>query len=65
MSETGAAPRDRRVLLIIAALVVGILLVNLVSALVPGFDGALAALPIVVLILVVGTVVILARSLRR
>jgi hypothetical protein len=65
VGETGGAPRDRRVLLIIAALVVGILLVNLVSALVPGLDGALAALPIVVLMLVVGTVVILARSLRR
>jgi hypothetical protein len=46
-------------------MVVGILLVNLASALVPGLDGALAALPIVVLMLVVGTVVILARSLRR
>ena len=45
-------------------LVVAILAINVVSALVPGIDGALASLPIVVLILVVGTVLVLARSLR-
>ena len=48
-----------------AALVVGILLINLVSALVPGVDGALASLPVVVLILVGGTALILLRTLRR
>lgn len=65
MGQQEGAPRDRRVLLLIGALVVGILLVNLVSALVPGVDGMLAALPIVVLILIVGTVAILMRSLVR
>jgi len=46
-------------------LVVAVLAVNLLSALLPGLDGALASLPIVVAILVAGTVLILARSVRR
>ena len=64
MAQREGAPRDRRVFLLIGALVVGILIVNLVSALVPGFDGALASSPIVVVILVAGTVLILVRALR-
>ena len=59
------APRDRRVILLVGALVVAILAINLVSAVVPGMDGALASLPIVVLLLVVGTLLVLVRSLRR
>ena len=65
MNQSEGAPRDRRVVLVIGALVAVILVVNIISALVPGIDGALASLPIVVLILVVGTALILARSLRR
>ena len=65
MSRSGGAPRDRRVVLLLAALVVAVLAVNLLSALLPGLDGALASLPIVVAILVAGTVLILARSVRR
>jgi hypothetical protein len=52
------------VLLIVGALVVGLLLFSLISALVPGIDGTLAAAPIVVVVLVIGTVVVLARSVR-
>ena len=48
----------------IALLVVAILAINVVSALVPGMDGALASMPIVVAILVGGTIVILVRALR-
>ena len=48
----------------IALLVVAILVINVVSALVPGMDGALASMPIVVAILVAGTIVILVRALR-
>jgi hypothetical protein len=59
------APRDRVVVLSIVVLVVLVLAVNLVSAAVPGMDGVLASWPIVVLILVGGTVLVLARSLRR
>ena len=65
MNQSEGAPRDRRVVLVIGALVAVILVVNIISALVPGIDGALASLPIVMLILVVGTALILARSLRR
>lgn len=50
---------------LIAALVLAILAINVVSALVPGIDATLASLPIVVVILVVGTVFVLARALRR
>lgn len=52
-------------MLLIGLLVVAILVINVISALVPGMDGALASLPVVVLILVAGTLVILARTLRR
>lgn len=65
MSRPDGAPRGRRVVLIIGVLVAAVLVVNLVSALIPGVDGALATLPIVVLVLVAGTLLILARSLRR
>ena len=65
MDQPEGAPRDRRVLLVIGALVVGVLLIGLVSALVPAVDLTLASWPIVVLILVVGTVLILVRALRR
>jgi hypothetical protein len=51
--------------LLVAALVAGILAVNVLSALVPGLDGLLAVWPVVVLVLVVGTVAVLLRSLRR
>jgi hypothetical protein len=53
------------VVLIVAALVVGILVLNLLSALVPGMDGFLAAWPVVVLVLVLGTVVVLAGAMRH
>jgi len=51
--------------LLIGLLVVAILVINVISALVPGMDGAFASMPVVVLILVVGTLVILVRTLRR
>jgi len=65
VGPSARAPRDRRVLLLVAAMVVAILAINLVSALVPGMDGVLASLPVVVLILVAGTLLMLGRSLRR
>ena len=51
--------------LLLGALVVAVLAINVVSAAVPGMDGALASMPIVVLILVIGTIVVLGRSMRR
>ncbi len=64
MSGPQGAPRDRRVVLIIGALVVGLLAFSVVSALIPDIDGTLAAVPLVIVVLVVGTVLVLARSLR-
>ncbi len=58
-------PRDRRVFIIMAVLVVAILVINVISALVPGMDGSLASWPIVIAILVGGTVVVLLMALRR
>ncbi len=63
MEEPRHVPRDRRVVLLIAALAAGVLLASVASALLPGADGALAAMPVVVLVLVVGTVLVLVRSL--
>jgi hypothetical protein len=51
--------------MIMALLVVIILVINVLSALLPGMDGALASMPIVVAILVGGTLFILARALMR
>ena len=56
---------DRRVVGLIALLVVVVLAINVVSAFVPGMDGALASAPVVVAILIGGTLLVLARSLRR
>jgi uncharacterized membrane protein YccC len=64
MSGPQGAPRDRRVVFIIGALVVGLLAFSVVSALIPDIDSTLAAVPLVIVVLVVGTVLVLARSLR-
>ncbi len=64
MAQPHGAPRDRRVFLIIGALVLGLLAFSVISALIPDIDATLAAVPVVVVVLVVGTVLILARSLR-
>jgi hypothetical protein len=64
MGRPDGAPRDRRVFLVIGAIVLGLLAFSVVSALVPGIDAALAAVPVIMVVLVVGTVLVLARSLR-
>jgi hypothetical protein len=56
---------DRRVLGLIMALVVVVLVLNVVSAVVPGMDGALAGAPVIMAILAGGTVLILVRALRH
>lgn len=65
MTDPTPAPRDRTVVLVLAALVVAVLVVNVVSAFVPGMDGALASAPIIVIVLVVGTLLVLVRAIRR
>ena len=64
MTRPEGAPRDRRVFFIIGALVVGLLAFSVVSALIPDIDGTLAAVPLVIIVLVAGTVLVLARSVR-
>lgn len=61
----GQAPRDRTVVLLMGFLVALVLIVNVLSALLPGMDAALASLPLVVLLLIGGTVLVLARAIRR
>jgi hypothetical protein len=56
---------DRRVVTLIGLLVVVVLVLNVLSAVVPGMDGVLAAVPIVVAILIGGTLLVLARAVRR
>jgi hypothetical protein len=63
--EPERGPGARTVILLVAALVAAVLGVNLLSALIPGLDGVLASLPLVVLVLVGGTTVVLGRTLRR
>ncbi len=63
--QPGGGPRGRTVVLLIGVLVVLVLGVSVVSALLPGLDGLLASLPVVILGLVLGTLVILAGVLRR
>jgi hypothetical protein len=64
-AQPDRGPRTRTVVLLVAALVAAVLGANLLSALIPGLDGALASVPLIVLILVGGTTVVLGRTLRR
>lgn len=64
MARPQGAPRDRLVVFIIVTLLVALLALSVLSALIPGIDGTLAAAPLVIIMLVVGTVLVLARSLR-
>jgi uncharacterized membrane protein YccC len=64
MGRPDGAPRDRRVIFIIGALVVGLLAFSVISALVPDIDSTLAAVPLVIIVLVLGTLLVLIRSAR-
>jgi hypothetical protein len=65
VGRTEGTPPDRRVVVLIGLLVAAVLLVSLVSALLPGVDGALASAPIIVVALVAGTVLVMVRAVRR
>jgi hypothetical protein len=65
VARSDGAPRDRRVVLLLGLLAGLVLLLNLAGALLPGIDGALASAPVIVIGLVVGTVLIMVRALRR
>lgn len=63
-AEDRAAPRTRTIVLLVAAIVAGILAVDVLSALIPGMDGLLAGWPVVLLVLVAGTLFVVVRALR-
>ena len=65
MSRSTGSARDRRVLAVLVAIVVSLLALNIVSALVPGMDAALAGLPIVGVVLVAGTLLVMSQVVRR
>lgn len=52
-------------LALLAAIVAGVLALNVASAVVPGLDAALAGLPLIVGVLVAGTLLVLLGALRR
>ena len=67
---SGPAPepgkvRDRRVLLLLALVVATVLGADVASALIPGMDRFLAGVPLVVIVLIAGTLGVLVRSLAR
>ncbi len=57
--------RDRDAVLLVLALVVGVLLLNLVSGVLPGMDALLASAPVLIVGLVVVSGVVLLVTLRR
>lgn len=57
--------RDRRVLLLLGLVVAVVLGLDVASALIPGMDGVLAGIPLVVVVLVAGTLLVLGRAVLR
>ncbi len=57
--------RDRRVLLLLGAVVAVVLGLDVASALIPGMDRILAGVPLVVIVLVAGTLLVLGRAVLR
>jgi len=64
VTESPRKIRDRQVLILMALVVAAVLAVNVVSGIVPGMDQLLAAAPVLLIVLVVGTGFVLYRSLR-
>ena len=59
-----SSPRDRRVILVLALVVLAILALNVVSAVVPGMDALLASVPVIVAVLLGGTLLVMIGALR-
>jgi hypothetical protein len=57
--------RDRDVVVLVLALVVGVLVLNLVSGVLPGLDALLASAPVLIAGLVLVSGVVLLVTLRR
>jgi hypothetical protein len=65
MTGTPRKVRDREVVLLLAAVVIAVLAINLVSGLVPGLDQLLASAPVLVIVLIVGTGLVVLGVVRR
>lgn len=65
MSSAPRKVRDRDVVLLVMALVVGVLVLNLVSGVVPSLDALLASAPVLIVGLVLVSGVVLLVTLRR
>jgi hypothetical protein len=65
MTDRRRQVRDRDAVLLVLALVVGVLLLNLVSGVLPGLDALLASAPVLIVGLVLVSGVVLLVTLRR
>lgn len=65
MTERPRQIRDRDAVLLVALLVVGVLLLNVVSGFVPSLDALLASAPVLIVGLVLVSGVVLLVTLRR
>lgn len=65
MTERPRQVRDRDAVLLVALLVVGVLLLNVVSGFVPSLDALLASAPVLIVGLVLVSGVVLLVTLRR
>jgi hypothetical protein len=65
MSASPRKVRDRDVVVLMTALVLGVLVLNLVSGVVPGMDTLLASAPVLIVALVLVSGVVLLVTLRR
>jgi hypothetical protein len=64
MTESPRKVRDREVLILMVLVVAAVLAANVLSSIVPGMDQVLAVVPVLLIVLVVGTGWVLYRSLR-
>jgi hypothetical protein len=65
VSGPSGVVRDRRVIAVLAIVVLVVLALDVASALVPGMDGFLAKVPVAVIVLVAGTGLVLWLALGR
>ncbi len=65
MTQPPRQVRDRDAVLLVGLLVVGVLLLNLVSGVVPSLDALLASAPVLIVGLVLVSGVVLLVTLRR
>jgi hypothetical protein len=65
VSGSPRSVRDRDVLLVMALVVAGVLVANVLSAIIPGMDNVIAHVPVLLIVLVASTCAVLFWSVRR